>query len=235
MGETVMSAIARSRDRCTAIGYCVRTNVVYRAQNSSWTTKDFDDVDTKFLSLVKKATLNMNSFPSRLLVSDRKHGGLGIISISQAAHERKRKVLLELVNRKGAEGVASQGIIVNALRAAGQGGLRSATLWESLNGEGSLDSLINLLKGIGLRLRVGLGDRHERSAAEAEEDVEGRIALNGRGINLRSELSGSTETVLRIGQCWRVGCRNLEILAFRGDLVEYMEWGAFICLPRKKL
>jgi hypothetical protein len=111
MGETVMGAIARSRDRCTAIGYCVRTNVVYRAQNSSWSTKDFEDVDKKFLALVKKATLNMNSFPSRLLVSERRHGSLGIISISQASHERKRKVLLELVNRKGAEGVASQGLI----------------------------------------------------------------------------------------------------------------------------
>jgi hypothetical protein len=124
LGETVMSAIARSRDRCTAIGYCVRTNVVYRAQNSSWAVKDFDDVDKKFLALVKKATLNKNSFPNRLLVSERKHGGLGIISISQAAHERKRKVLLELVNRRGAEGVAAQGLLVNALRASGQGGNR---------------------------------------------------------------------------------------------------------------
>ena len=60
----------------------------------------------------------MNSFPSRLLTSERRHGGLGIIPISIAAHERKRKVLLELVNKKGAEGIAAQALLANALRAS---------------------------------------------------------------------------------------------------------------------
>ena len=85
LGETIMGAIARSRDRCCAIGYCVRTNVGYRAQHSAWSPKDYSEVDGTFLALVKKATLNMNSFPSRMLTSRRKHGGLGIISISEPA------------------------------------------------------------------------------------------------------------------------------------------------------
>jgi hypothetical protein len=77
LGVTVMGAIARSRDRCTAIGYCVRTNVTYRAKHSAWTLKDYKEVDGKFLALVKKATLNMANFPNRLLTSYRKHGGSG--------------------------------------------------------------------------------------------------------------------------------------------------------------
>ena len=31
LGEKVTRAISRSRDKCTALGYCVRTNVEYRA------------------------------------------------------------------------------------------------------------------------------------------------------------------------------------------------------------
>jgi hypothetical protein len=73
-------------------------------------------------------------------------------------------------------------------------------------------------------MRVGLADGHEQLATESEDDIEGRIAFNGRGISLRSELSSSSETTLRIGQCWRIGDKNLEILAFQGDLVEYMDW-----------
>ena len=77
LGEKVTRAILRSRDKCTALGYCVRTNVGYRAQNSSWSLEDFEKVDAKFLALVKRATLNMQSFPGRLLTSERRHEGWG--------------------------------------------------------------------------------------------------------------------------------------------------------------
>ncbi len=59
-------------------------------------------------------------FSSRLLTSERIHGGLGIVSISEAAHERKRRVLLELVNKSGVEGLATQGLLVDSLRLSGQ-------------------------------------------------------------------------------------------------------------------
>ena len=86
LGKTITGAISRSRDKCTAIGYCVPTNVGYRAQHCSWNVKEFDEVDVTFLRLVKRATLNMNSFPGRLLTSSKRDGGLGIISISDAVH-----------------------------------------------------------------------------------------------------------------------------------------------------
>ena len=53
----------------------------------------------------------------------KKHGGLGLTSITEAAHERKRRVLLELVNKGGMDGIATQCLVANALRAAGQGGI----------------------------------------------------------------------------------------------------------------
>jgi hypothetical protein len=40
--KTIPGAISRSRDKCTAIGYCVRTNVDYRAQHCSWSLKEFE-------------------------------------------------------------------------------------------------------------------------------------------------------------------------------------------------
>ena len=146
----------------------------------------------------------MNSFPSRLLVSSKRHGGLGIISISEAAHERKRKMLLQLVNKKSAEGVACQGLLVNALRASGQGGagLMGRHLWPALGKGGVVDSLVVNLKELGLKLRVGDCSRGSPLlAARHENDTDERTALNTRGMALESELYNDEETLLRIGQC----------------------------------
>ena len=41
LGDKILTSISRSRDKCNAAAYCVRTNIGYRAQNCSWTTKDF--------------------------------------------------------------------------------------------------------------------------------------------------------------------------------------------------
>ena len=126
-----------------------------------------------FLSLVKKATLNMNSFPGRLLTSSKLDGGLGIISISDAAHERKRKVLLQLVNRGGAEGIAIQGLLGRAMRTSGHGGVGSSGshAWESLEDSGSINSLIVKLRALGLRLRVGGSAEESQEFAAMDENL----------------------------------------------------------------
>jgi hypothetical protein len=169
----------------------------------------------------------MTSFPSRLLTSYRKHGGLGIISITEAAHERKRKMLLELINKAGADGVAMQGLVVNALKSSGQGGggLGETQLWPSLNEDGMLDSLVRKLKDIGLRLKVG-NDSEARAmtAAKGEEDEEERIEMNSRGVALEAELIEGGEVQVRIGQCWKMGNRLIEIMAFNGPDIEFIEW-----------
>ena len=227
LGETIMGAISRSRDKCCAISYCVRTNVGYRAQHCSWSLKEYSEVDGTFLSLVKKATLNMNSFPSRLLVSNRKHGGLGIISISDAAHERKRKMLLQLTNKGGADGIAVQGLLVNALRSSGQGGagLTGRHIWPTLERGGVVDSLVSNLKNLGLRLRAGdFSVGTQLMASRQDSEVDERASLNTRGIALESELYDGETTLLRIGQVWLPGDIILEVLAFCGDRIEVMEW-----------
>ena len=201
LGKTITGAISRSRDKCTAIGYCVRTNVGYRAQHCSWSLKEFEEVDSTFLSLVKKATLNMNSFPGRLLTSRKKDGGLGIISISDAAHERKRKVLLQLVNKGGADGIAIQGLLGRAMRTAGHGGQGSSGnhVWESLDDSGCLNSLIVKLRSLGLRLRAGGSiEGREEFAAKDENMTEERERLNRRGIVLESEMVAGGASSLRI-------------------------------------
>ena len=79
------------------------------------------------------------------------------MSISEAAHERKRRVLLELVNKNGAEGLATQGLLVNALRSSGQS-VAGQQLWEPLEEGGVMSSLISKLNGLGLKIRVGSGE-----------------------------------------------------------------------------
>jgi hypothetical protein len=79
----------------------------------------------------------------------RNPGGLCNISISDAANERKRKMLLELVNKRS--------LLVSALRSSGHcgAGLTGRHLWPSLDKGGVVDSLATNLKDLRLRLRVG--------------------------------------------------------------------------------
>ena len=145
------------------------------------------------LAIASEPTLDivLNSFPSRLLVSNRKHGGLGVISISDAAHERKRKMLLQLTNKGGADGIAVQGLLVNALRSSGQGGagLTGRHIWPSLERGGVVDSLVSNLKNLGLRLRAGdCSVGTQLMASRHESEVDERASLNARGIALESEL-----------------------------------------------
>jgi len=60
------------------------------------------------------------------------------------------------------DGLATQSLIANALRAADQGGIgvNGVHIKEPLNQEGNLTSLISMLKEVGLAIRVGSGD-HE--------------------------------------------------------------------------
>ena len=198
----------------------MRTNVGYRAQHCSWSVKEFEDVDSTFLSLVKRATLNMNSFPGRLLTSSKRDGGLGIISISDAAHERKRKVLLQLVNRGGAEGIAIQGLLGRAMRTAGHGGVGSSGshAWESLDDSGSLNSLNVKLRALGLRLRVGgMAEGLQEFAAVDGNMTEERERLTRRGIVLKSEMITGGSSPLRVGQVWRKKNRRWVFAFFTGS------------------
>ena len=88
-----------------------------------------------------------------------------------------------------------------------------------------MDSLVTNLKDLGLRLRVGdCSVGTPLMAARHENEVENRVSLNARGMALEAELHAGDTTQVRIGQVWLVCDRLLEILAFNGDRIEFMEW-----------
>ena len=121
-----------------------------------------------------------------------------------------------------------EGQISRMMREAGQGGLGPVRrhLWTALGDLATgLSALIRWLKTIGLRIRVGYAEQEGwELACDCEQDLELRSELNSRGIVLRAELEENGEIPIRIDQCWEVGGRALDILGFREEDIEIMEW-----------
>jgi len=136
--------------------------------------------------------------------------------------------MLELVHRGGAPGIAMEGQISRMMREAGQGGLGPCRrhLWPALSELATgLSLLVRYLKTIGLRIRVGYAEMEGwELACEREQDITGRKEMNSRGIVLRAELKEDGEIPIRVGQCWEMQGRAIEILGFRGNDIEIMEW-----------
>jgi hypothetical protein len=180
------------------------------------------------VGLVKRVAKLIKGFPTRLILADKRDGGLGIKSSLTAAMERKRINMLDMVHRTGAMRIAMEGQISRLMRDAGHGGIGPCRrhLWTTLGGPATgLSSLVRWLKTIGLRIRVGYGETDGwELACECEQDLEARIEMNTRGIVLRAELGEDNNIPIRVGQCWEVNGRALEILGFRGQDIEIMEW-----------
>ena len=98
-GEEILQVNARVRDKMLAIGYCLRTNVVYRTQHCSWHLEDYEEAEKEYINLVRKVAKLIPGFPERLITADRKDGGMGVISTITAAMERKRIMLLEQIHK----------------------------------------------------------------------------------------------------------------------------------------
>ena len=185
-------------------------------------------MDTSYVGLVKKVAKLIKGFPRRLIFADKKDGGLGITSTLSAAMERKRKMMLDLVHRGVAPGRAMEGKISRMMRDAGQGGLGPCRrhLWPALGDLArGISSLVWYLKTIGLRIRVGYAETEGwELACNLEQNLQARIDMNARGIVLQAKLGEGSEIPIRVGQCWEMQGRALEILGFRGDDIEIMEW-----------
>jgi hypothetical protein len=115
-GEEIRQVTARTRDKMLAIGYCLRTNVVYRTQHCSWHLEDYEEIEKEYINLVRKVAKLIPGFPERLITADRKDGGMGVISTITAAMERKRIMLLEQAHKGGQAGLAMEGQIERAMR-----------------------------------------------------------------------------------------------------------------------
>ena len=122
-GDKILIADARRRDKMLAVGISLLTNVVYRSQHCPWHLEEYQALDKGYVSLVKKVSKLINGFSTRLILADKKDGGLGINSILIASMERKRKTMLDLVHRGGSAGVAIEGQLSRMMREAGQGGI----------------------------------------------------------------------------------------------------------------
>ena len=227
-GEEIRQVDARVRDKMLAIGYCLRTNVVYRTQHCSWHLEDYEEVEKEYINLIRKVAKLIPGFPERLITADRKDGGMGVISTITAAMERKRIMLLGQIHKGGQAGLAMEGQIERAMRDSGRGGLglRRNQIWNTLGENATgLTALIRWLKIIGLRIRVGhCVAEGWKTACDVEQDVDKRRELESRGIVLAAELIENGETPLRIGQCWELDGRVYEILGYDGDKIEIMYW-----------
>jgi len=181
LSDKIRRASARTRDRVMVAGLCIRTNVVYRAQHCGWQLKDYLDLDKKYLGVIREFSFLLRNFPTKLMISNRQDGGLGILSITNAVMERKRKCLLEQGNAGGMIGVAMRSQICRIIRDAGRGGLgmTKKVLWTSVREWGTgLSALVEWLKEVNIRIRVGTGSDKEWEPVEKyESEINKRISL----------------------------------------------------------
>ena len=137
-------------------------------------------------------------------------------------------MMLDLVHRGGSAGMAIEGQLSRIMREAGQGGIGPVRrhLWSALGELATgLSSLVNFLKAIGLRIRVGYAEQEGwELACTCELDKFARTEMNSRGIVLKAELNEGGEIPLRVGQCWEIDGKAFELLGYRGSDAEIMEW-----------
>jgi hypothetical protein len=53
-GDKIVMADVRRRDKMLAVGYCLLQNIVYRSQHCPWHLEEFEELDRKYVGLVKK-------------------------------------------------------------------------------------------------------------------------------------------------------------------------------------
>ena len=185
-------------------------------------------MESAYIKQVKRAIKLIPGYPTRLIIMNRREGGLGVTSTITAAMERKRKSLLDLAHRPGAMGLAMQSQLSRMMREAGRGGLGPCRmhLWTPLGKFATgLSSLIVWLKSIRLRVRTGWATMEGwELACTMESDREQRSTMNARGIVLKGELVEDGVVPIRIGQCWELDDRIYDILGYNGERIEVMEW-----------
>jgi hypothetical protein len=76
-GDKIVMADVRRRDKMLAVGYCLLQNIVYRSQHCPWHLEEFEELDRKYVGLVKKVAKLIKGFPTKLILADRKDGGCG--------------------------------------------------------------------------------------------------------------------------------------------------------------
>ena len=107
-----------------ALEYYLRSTIAYRMQFCVWGIETYDDLDKIYTKIVRKITRNMDSYPSKPIWSLAIDGGLGVQSLLDYVQKSKLRLLLRNINNANHTGLAFEGLVSQALRSAGTGGLR---------------------------------------------------------------------------------------------------------------
>ena len=222
IGEEITRGKGRMRDKIMVVNYCLKATVLYRLQHCTWSLGKYKELDRVLNAILRKVTKNMKNYPAELINADRKHGGLGIRSLSDEANERKLNIAMKGINRDDQTGHAICGLVARGHRVAGKGGLEDTEMKieESLGPSVWVTSLLQWLSEIRLGMwTCGRKDKPEfemRSHNTRDE----RIDTNRRGIVLKEE--GDRGNVgggipLRVGQCWMSQGEIVEVLGFNEE------------------
>ena len=206
---------------------CLRSDIVYRMQFCVWGYNDYLELDRIYTRLVKKICRNMQSFPTKPLWMLASDGGLGLQSLIDFTHKSKLNLLLKNINKEDDTGKALQGLVARALRDAGSGGCpMKCDILTSLIEPNWMSSLVTWLSKTGLCIEVQGPSLLLADGIDIETTYQ-RDLLQTRGIVLAVEDSSSSSLLplpLRVGQCWALDGKVLEIVGFRQFDAECLEW-----------
>ena len=229
MGEVILRGTGRMRDKITTINYCLKATVLYRMQHCTWGFEKYKKLDVALNKILRKITKNMTSYPGAGLMMDKEEGGLGLTAISELAQDRKLKMLMSNIDKDDATGHAFKGMIGRGHRDAGNGGLEDTEMiMEDTLGENTwMTSLIQWLGEMRIYLRSNGSRKTPTLATKVSEGKDKKIAMNKRGLVLKSETEEGEEGEvinIRVGQCWKRGKEIIEITGLGDETAEVMIW-----------
>ena len=212
-----------------ALEYCLRSTIAYRMQFCVWCIEAYDELDKIYTKIVRKITRNMGSYPSKPFWALAVDGGLDIQSLLDYVQKCKLRLLLRNINKDDLTGTAFEGLVSRALRGAGTGGLRwrGQVIRPYLGPPIWLSSLTSWLARMGLEIMVHGPPPINPSSELIEGDATRRVELANRGIALVGEESEDSSLIpiqLRVGQCWALNGKVLEVAGFNGNGADVLEW-----------
>ena len=232
IGSRIARYKGRTRDKITALHYCLRSTLTYRLQFCNWGLDKYEELDLVYNRLVKVITKNSNTYPTTPINCHTNDGGLGIESLSCFAQRCKLRILMKNLDKKDQTGISMQGLVSRSLRFAGQGGLQmpNTTIGMPIGNSTWLSSLIEWLNKLGIKMQVngmlfqGNGSQILANTSSPDDNY----SNFNRGIVLNGE-DGHPSNVfdpipLRIGQCWQLGEEIVEILGFKNENAEVLRW-----------
>ncbi len=156
-------------------------------------------------------------------------GGLGLQSLIDYSQRCKLRLLLKNIDRGDSSGKAFESLVSRALRSAGTGGLRwrGQIIRPNLGKPTWMTSLVAWLGKMGIQIMVQGPAAPGPHSELVSGDRDRLVSLADRGIALvgeESTVSSLLPVQVRVGQCWELGDRVVEITGFNSLGAEYLEW-----------